>query len=286
MFLEDYPNGGLRLAERHAELSTARAQTTQWSRLVAWSEWYEQAIATRLTSNHAVLMQQGAVSKSLLSKLDPLSLRLSEAVDVLAIRQELADSVSQGLERSEAPHPHFRVRQKLERWRLLQPPRIIADRFLRSMPTLSHLVPPRVIAAVFSTAWNRWCTARRFQKRDRACNQCLLGCGGGAEDSIEHYSRCRTVREFHRKTFNITADWLLPYWLGVQCQQGADEDLLACGALGAFSVYAVTNNARHGGSFSPEEALHALRQAAKEASLGHRRAMRVLSTRCIWRPGA
>jgi len=280
-FLENSSNGGLRLAERHAELSSAMAQTSQWSRLYAWADWYEQAIATRLISNHTYILERGIVSQTLVRNLDPVDLRLSKDEEIAALRQELKESVSSGLERHVLPHPHNRVRQKLERWKLSGPPRVVADRFLCRISKLGALVPPRVVAAVFSTAWNRWCTARRFQKRDRACNNCCLGCGGGAEDSIEHYSRCKAVRDFHNSVLNIQAEWLLPFWLGVHSSQGYDEELLACGAIGAFAVYMVTNKARHGGFLSTAEAKQALHQAAKEAVLGHRKAVKILSTRWV-----
>ena len=162
----------------------------------------------------------------------------------------------------------------------MDPPRLVADRFLRRIARLAGLVPPRVVAATFSTAWNRWCTARRFQKRDNACNHCCLGCGGTAEDSIEHYSRCRAVREFHTSFLNVHAEWLLPLWLGVSRGQ-EDDDMLACGAIGAFAVYTVTNAAGFGTYHSTAEAKHALRQAAKEAVIGHAKASRILSTRWV-----
>ena len=58
------------------------------------------------------------------------------------------------------------------------------------MSEMENLVAPRVAAAVWGLAWNRWCTARRFQKKDR----CMLGCGRG-EDSAEHYMGCSIARK-------------------------------------------------------------------------------------------
>jgi hypothetical protein len=286
MFFEDSANGGLRLRHRQAELADAKARCSQWSRLVTWADWYDHAVASRVMGNHNFLLKRGVLSENIISKLCPLSLRLVGKEEIAPLRRKLAVSVNKGLARTELPHPHYRVREKLERWKLPGTPRVVADRFLRHIAQLGHLVPPRVIAAVFSTAWNRWCTARRFQHRNRACNHCRLGCGGGAEDSIEHYSRCRAVREFHATVLNLQDDWLLPFWLGTHNSQGNDADLLACGAIGAFAVYSVTNVARHGGSFSHAEAKHALGQAAKEATLGHGKALRILSSRWIRPAGA
>jgi hypothetical protein len=58
------------------------------------------------------------------------------------------------------------------------------------MAGINKLVAPRVAAAVWGLAWNRWCTARRFQKQDR----CLLGCEDCC-DSAEHYVGCRVARK-------------------------------------------------------------------------------------------
>ena len=158
-------------------------------------------------------------------------------------------------------------------------PRRVADRFLRHLPRLRRLVPPRVVAAVFSTAWNRWCTLRRYQGRSDPLNVCRFGCGGNAEDSLEHYGRCASVRRFHRCFLRIDADWLLPEWIGVQ-EVPCSDDSCALAAIGAYAVYSVFNLARASCSLSPDEAERALQQAAREAALGHAQAERTL--RQVW----
>jgi len=72
---------------------------------------------------------------------------------------------------------------------------------------------------------------------------------------------------------------LLLHWFGAHGDQGRDAALLACGAIGCYAVYTVTNAARHGGTYSPTEATNALRQAAKEAVIGHAKATRTLASR-------
>jgi len=87
------------------------------------------------------------------------------------------------------PPPNGCAEQHLRQIHLADPPRIVADRVLRRIRYLAACVPPRVLAAVVSTIWNRWTTARGFQKRFTPACCCLLGCPRRAEDPIEHYLR-------------------------------------------------------------------------------------------------
>ena len=101
-------------------------------------------------------------------------------------RKQLQRHIQSRLEDADFLHPHYRIRRKLARWRLPGLPRIVAERFERHLQTIRSRVPPRVCAAVFGTAWNRWVTARRFQNRNVRVNVCVLGCGADTNDSIEH----------------------------------------------------------------------------------------------------
>lgn len=94
-------------------------------------------------------------------------------------------------------------------------PRTQACRVIRRLEALRSLVPPRVTAAVFSTIWNSWATARRFQKRSCSSNRCVLGCPGRAEDSLEHYGRCQVVLGFACRRLNLRFkdDYALPSWM-------------------------------------------------------------------------
>ena len=120
-----------------------------------------------------------------------------------------------------APHPTYRIRHKFVRWDLqnaaahppppgtscrCNTPAWQARRALANLQLLSTLAPPRVCAAVFGTLWNRWCTCRRYQQRHSARNRCVLGCGGAAEDSIEHYCRCPVTRQAMERKLNMSPD--------------------------------------------------------------------------------
>ena len=53
---------------------------------------------------------------------------------------------------------------KLDRWHLSGLPGVTARRFLRALFVVKGHMPPRVGAAVLRTAWNGWCSSRRFQR--------------------------------------------------------------------------------------------------------------------------
>ncbi len=132
-----------------------------------------------------------------------------------------------------------------------------------------------MIAAVFGTAYNRWCTARRFQRREDRSNVCQLGCCLAAEDSLEHYSRCRVFRDCHWEELGIDAEWMLPEWLGV-VESTRPERMVVLWAVGAYAAYVTTNMARHTGGLKEEDAKSAFRQAVTEAVAGAPKAAAVV----------
>ena len=126
------------------------------------------------------------------------------------------------------------MRRKLERWKLTDPSRHVCmnlqnlnvrirtpawmgRKALHNLHLLGGLVAPRVVAACFSTLWNRWVTARRFQNGEHKDNCCQLGCGGGAEDSIEHYARCAQIRQVGVRYLRLRAPEQLSLHTFVLC---------------------------------------------------------------------
>ena len=151
---------------------------------------------------------------------------------------------------------------------------------LRKLQYLSDWVAPRVCAATFSTLWNRWTTARRFQKRNLDCNRCVLGCGGEAEDSLEHYSRCKVVRAVAGTILKIgtdeddTKDW---FFLNGKCSVEGED--LACLALLHYASYNATNDYRRNGIRDPERARDAMVQHLRNAVRGHSASTKLLDNR-------
>ena len=120
------------------------------------------------------------------------------------------------------------------------------------MPHLPHvrllklMATPRVRVAVFCTRWNRWNTHRRWQRREHPHNQCLLRCSPTAEDSIERYCQCATVRMAMQRYLKLD-----PYYYGnrhtfmlVNTHIDTMETLTTI-ALLIYGTYITTNTLRH-----------------------------------------
>jgi len=127
---------------------------------------------------------------------------------------------------------------------------------------------------VFSTIWNRWCTARRFQIQHSSC---LLGCNARAEDSIEHYCRCRCTSEFMARKLKLAPRIhanLHTFTLNNPHITTTQE--LTMVSLLIYTIYTATNHLRHT-TFPPGACIQdALAQWAREGAKGHRNASTVM----------
>ena len=280
---ENAHSGGLGLEGLAKQLATAKEDAVCFNRILKFTHWYNQAFHTCLLNNIRFLEKEGIKTSRIhrnLANNEPAPLPYNIYKSAKRNFQRTAKAQIITCKRK-ALHedggwyePEERARHNIKRWTeqipapLNDPLGRLAYRFSSRRHRLRGLVPPRVMAASFSTAWNRWCTHRRFQKRDSPGNVCCLGCGGGAEDSLEHYCRCPTVRTFHAKCLRIQAYPLLSTWMGIQ-EGPQDDATFALGLIGAYATYVTTNTAHHGARMSPEEAMRALQQAAKEAVSGH-----------------
>ena len=150
--------------------------------------------------------------------------------------------------------------------------------FLHNLMQLRALVTPRVQSACFSTAWNRWTTAARFQQRET----CLLCRRIGSEDRIEHYSRCERVQDFGRRFLRLAG----PHSYGIHTFTLTNPKIitteqLTTSAILIYAVYNLTNRLRHDIRDLPEEEIYnALSQLAREAVHGHKRSSSTL--RQLW----
>ena len=268
---DNLQEGGMRLSAMTAKVKEAHLRL-EFPLRTAWLEqWRQDAIPTVLEENRTELRARGIRAEDLLQQLRDKARagKTAEEAEQLA-RSRLQREARIRIQAQDGYNPLDRIRHKLERWKLDGLPRRTGEKFSMSLKQIGRLVPPRVVAAVFGTAWNRWCTARRFQKRNSQLNMCKLGCGGNAEDSIEHYSRCRVLRSAHDTELGIRTSWLLPFWLGVQ--DGCLQDVwLARGALGAYSALRVTNAARQAGGWHPDTTRRAFQQAMLEGAAGHKK---------------
>ena len=153
------------------------------------------------------------------------------------------------------------------------------------MQRFPSLVSPRVCAACFSTIWNRWTTARRFQRRHLACNRCALGCEGGAEDSVEHYVHCPVVAHvasrYLRLRINFNNAKSLFLLSHTTCE---DSTTLSCAAILVYATYCATNHYRQKGGASFGTAADALEQHCRQAVEGHSSSAALLDGRWVAEP--
>ena len=276
---ENHRGGGLAIESKMRELDIAVGRTKHLDRLIWWANWRKTAVVQTLFENRAELEGRGiTVGQILQNQIDKTDKGPKDWTPkgIQKAKGSFQRNVRTAIKNKNKDTAIDRVRDKIVRWELPPNHRTAAERALRHLRGLKGGVAPRVSAAVLSTIWNRWCTARRHQCRHTIHNRCLLGCPGHAEDSIEHYARCPVVKEYHARALRIREEWLLPGWVGTEF--GMSEDKKTLYAVGALAVYTTTNQARHTGKLSREEALHALVQAGKEAVVGHEQSMEVLRT--------
>ncbi len=130
-----------------------------------------------------------------------------------------------------------RMWNKLERWQILLFPRLPALRAMQVTPRLRSLVPPGSCAAVVCSWFNGWSTWRRFQ----AQGPCLWGCLNG-EESVEHYSFCRKVRELGQQLLGLPLPHVDPRvrrhtFVLLDGQAALPDAMLARGALLVGATY-------------------------------------------------
>jgi hypothetical protein len=105
----------------------------------------------------------------------------------------------------------------------------------------------------------------------------VFGCPEGAEDSLEHYSRCAIIRDFAWRTCKLvyTRD---AFFLAGDSHpwQGGTAEALVRMAIVVYAAYTTFNTGEHVGKFTAEEAKRALDQAAHNAVRGHAASQRIL----------
>ena len=176
-------------------------------------------------------------------------------------------------------HAPLRARAKLARWRLPGFPHRQADALLTTLAALRSYTPPRVRAALLSTAFNRWCTDRRFQVSNG--RGCVLGCSQGQEDSIEHYCCCRVVRDAAASFLKLhLGEAPLGAFIGVEGLHGQRQQATVPSrvALLVYAVYRGTQVAHGQGGVTAAVARDLLDQLIREGAAGHQRAERMLRT--------
>ena len=161
----------------------------------------------------------------------------------------------------------------------------VGAKVLKHLRFVRDLVAPRVQAACFSTIWNRWCTPRRFKNRKSKLNVCLLGCGGLAEDSIEHYSHCKAVRTVANTYLRLGMHFTINLEHFLLAAEDLDEipEATICLAILIYATYTSTNAIRASGAIplSHDTAAEMLKQNCRNAVAGHASSTRVVDRRWV-----
>jgi hypothetical protein len=241
-----------------------RADSNQNDRKVMWETWYGKSYPRILNENMDMLRRRGTT-------LESVSLVVNKGLDPDEDALKLR-SVFQTIVSSNNLPFHLatwlpRVEHKLQRWGIAGIRRTFVAAFIKNSASLGKLVAPRVAAATWSLAWNRWCTARRFQKTAT----CVLGCGSG-EDSAEHYIGCRVGRiagHNFLRLHDVDYPTRKSSMLGALRFQNDGEQ--ARWAILVYGIYRATNRAR-GSPLEPrctKDAIEEVIQWMRRATEGH-----------------
>ena len=235
-----------------------------------WDSWYNGSALLVLDAADSAFQQitrtpSSQVWRALIqSAKDPANgLRVACGQLQRALYQKLMDATR--------PIAEDRMCERIQRWCLDGAALRVARRILRRLQNIRRLVPPRVSAAALSTLWNRWTTARRFQRQ----GLCVLGCQN-QEDSVEHYSRCPTIRSFALNfvRLSIPPTASLAHFMLADGSLD-DQDRLTRMGIVVYAAYRTTENLRRNPVKDSPVVAHMLQQGAREAVAGH------LSAACI-----
>ena len=246
-----------------------------------WRGWYDKAFSRVLAHTHDAIKDQAGGIEAIRLHRSATSIELKN--DKLW-RKQCQGAVYSFLVASKLPDPCQRVRYKIKRWRLpaldvpvrRNTPARNAIRVQCLLNSLGQLVPPRVQSAVFGAIWNRWTTARRFQR----AGACLLCGGEDTWDSIEHYSDCKVVKQVYNRKLRLHTDRFANLHSFVLSNPYIDcKETLIAVALLVYGVYDVTNRQRILGSPLGEASYEAVCQAMRTGARGHQRATHILDSR-------
>ena len=264
-----------------------------------WARWYSQSFLLRLDDNYQRFVNDVCSIQVLRNDILGSGVGNSTPSAKQAIKRNMQRAAYNLLLRHEAPSALERVRHNLKRWKLSdmsrrphvmlsvrqKTPSWQAEKTLHNLRLLGNLVPPRVVAAVFSTIWNRWTTHRRFQQRSSVTNVCSLGCSKEAENSIEHYANCACVRELGTRYLRLQGRQQINSHTFMLCNPKltTQEDLTKA-ALLVYATYRAVNHQRHNPPLPHGAIYNAMTQWVREGALGHRCATQVMQKRWLATP--
>ena len=244
VLFENSSRGGLRIHDKVRTLDRAVADSDQaLNRQFVWASWFSQGI---IRSMHGGLIEAGdrgiSIEQLKEKAAGPSEEEEQQGRRYKRMKKMFQKTCSKELDARLQSNPSARMRFKLERWELAGLPGITADRFPRALDDVRRYLPPRVGAAVLKTAWNGWCTRRRFQLHGR----CVFRCGSWVqEDSIEHYAGCPVCVGFlrNRLRYRGATDRGHLVVLGTHIQENGPGKLMRL-ALWSYTLFRAFNMLR------------------------------------------
>ena len=285
-----HPHHQLNVEDLHKALHGSKNDINR----LRWASWYQRSFALTLESTTQHYTKHIGPIDDLISSQNPSN---NDALGAPGnnTKQHFQRNAYNKLLQAERYNPTTKNRRKFMRWELHDagkhpiPPNTTcrqntpawrARRALANLQLLRQLTPPRVCAAALSTLWNRWCTHRRYQKRHCQSNVCLLGCGGTAEDSIEHYFSCTVTKDTLLRQLNLPPHLFANLHSGLLCNANIQTtDQLTAIALLIYGLYNTTNHLRHNPGTPATQITDMLAQHIREGAKHHPQATGVLDSR-------
>lgn len=269
-----YENWEKPIVQEARELRRAVGNTIFHDRLIGWHDWYKEAYSTTLLKNQEALGKKGITKEYIEAELrgedsDEENPKIKKHFQSKATKLNLKNFGCDW---------ESRIQEKLKRWKIDGIRRWWVLSFQRNMAGMSKLVAPRVAAAVWGLAWNRWCTARRFQRHDR----CMLGCEDRC-DSAEHYFGCKVARQVGWKALRLpeknTYEERKQLWLAATDKGDSSER--TCWHLLVYAVFMTTNRRRESRERGGEA--EEVKQWVRNAVEGHPKSAKALRDRWVSR---
>jgi len=270
--------GGLKVKDKVDMVSRAMVNSTQsLIRQSGWATWFANGMLRDILSSVEQVEAAGLSVPALMEKAaGPKDEESPPQARAKVMRTNFQKTVRKELDLKFKLSKVTRMRFKLDRWGLAGLPGQTAERFLRLLVDLKEWLPPRVRAATLRTAFNGWCTKRRFQ----GSGPCLFQCGSFVqEDSLEHYAGCSVCVKFLRKRLHFQGCLDRGHLIVLGAHRGVSRADSLRLALWGYVLYRTFNHIRHreGHAIGNYELEGILEQYLRDATNGHEDACQFVS---------
>jgi hypothetical protein len=269
-------DGGLRASEADKSLQATLLRSEYVCRCIRWRSWFGSSFPGNLCRADEQLRAAGISSRRLVEKLGKCQPHPWPQDVTDRARKNTQSSAYNLLNKRPQGWAEERIRAKFSCWKLTGFPRILAREALSRLRLIGLRTPPRVHAAVWSTLFGRWLTARRMGK----WGACRLSCGVGSCD-VTHYVACPCFRKFAADNLDLRVSGAEARQVFTLTEHPAehkgDADTLVKVALAIFVAYRTFNSLRHASHLNEYETRRALSQALVEATRGDATLMQLVS---------